>query len=354
MLRPHFAETEFCGALSLSELYRMSHYRLRTFRVIAGHFGPTLPQLLPEVPLVTVTLLREPVSMVMSHYVHWRDQGNPGDPLTALARAMTFEKWCRSPDTLGLWSNPQATSLCLQRIPPNRDQAQLAPEGSTVASPGNLSERAVATLDRIDIVATTGDLLAVYQTCLDRLGIEPFFDKSMRENVGAGLNEPISESTREWLLEHNTIDSDLFERAQQRSAQLVAPARPAARAWPTRIPQPSSMQFSMTLIPRWSVSSLLVLALVLTSAIAVTDALLPGVILIGLLIAGPCCALFTGRWLATAVAGAWAVALAAVVGIPDGIWATATYAAYVVGVAIATVTASFAAAIIERRQMLST
>jgi hypothetical protein len=113
------------------------------------------------------------------------------------------------------------------------------------------------------------------------------------------------------------------------------------------------MRYRVPLIPRWSVSSLLVLALVLTSAIALTDALLPGVTLIGLLIAGPCCALFTGRWLATAVAGVWAVALAALVGVPDGIWATTTYAAYVVGVAIATVTATLAAAIIERGQILN-
>jgi len=36
MLRPHFDALEFCGGLTLGELYRMSQYRLRTFRVISG------------------------------------------------------------------------------------------------------------------------------------------------------------------------------------------------------------------------------------------------------------------------------------------------------------------------------
>jgi hypothetical protein len=37
---------------------------------------------------------------------------------------------------------------------------------------------------------------------------------------------------------------------------------------------------------------------------------------------GPICVLFTGRWLRTAVAGAWATCLVVVLGIPDGIWGT--------------------------------
>jgi hypothetical protein len=45
-------------------------------------------------------------------------------------------------------------------------------------------------------------------------------------------------------------------------------------------------------------------------------------ILIGLLIAVPLCAMFTAQWVSTARAGILAVALAVVLAIPDGIWAT--------------------------------
>lgn len=351
MLRPHFEEAEFCGALSMSELYRLSQYRLRTFRVISGHFGPTLPQLIPDVPLVTATLLRDPVAMIVSHYVHWRDQGNPNDPLTEFARSTPFEKWCRSASSFGLWSNPQATSLCLPRVPPNRQEMEVSPEGTTLSiPPETLAERAEAQLQAIDIVGVTDNLVPVYQACLASLGIEPTLKAAIRENVGAGIDEPVSSSTRDWLLEHNTIDSHLYEMATERSPQLVSSTRAPIEV-PARIYETPRLEAESTLIPRLSVKRLLLLAIALPSIVAGFDVFLPGPILIGLLIIGPCCALFTGRWQATALAGLWAVSLAALVGVPDGIWATAAYANFLAGVAVAGVTATAAAAIIERRHV---
>lgn len=44
------------------------------------------------------------------------------------------------------------------------------------------------------------------------------------------------------------------------------------------------------------------------------------VVLSALVLLGPCCVVLTGRWLRTAVAGAWAVFLVIILGIPDGIW----------------------------------
>lgn len=219
MLRPHFDQRLFCGGLTLSQLYRMSHYRLRSFRVIAGHFGPTLPRLLPDVPLVTATVVRDPVDMVASHYVHWRDKGLPGDPLTTLARSMPFEEWCRSQDTYGLWSNPQATSLCSERVPPDRSQAETMPEGTAIPVPEDeLAERATATLAGIDEVGPTDDLLGLYRACLARLGVTPRLQEALSENVGARMSAPISESTREWLLEHNQVDVTLYAAAKSRLA----------------------------------------------------------------------------------------------------------------------------------------
>lgn len=394
MLRPHFDETEFCGGLSLSELYRMSQYRLRSFRVIAGHFGPTLPRLLADVPLVTATIVREPVAMVVSHYLHWRERGAPMDPLTALARRMTFDEWCRSEATHGLWSNPQATSLCLERRPPDRREAHVAPEGGTVPAPGaDLSELAAATLEGVDLVGTTADVLALYRACLQRMGIpRPLFDEPLRENVGARADFPVSSATRDWLLEHNTVDSDLFGRAEARSTELESPAAdPAAhpagggpagggrpgggrsgrpdppradppRAGPaptTRRPgpapttrRPGRAWLDAPLVPNRSVGRLLAVALLVSSAVAICDALLPGVILIGLLVIGPCCALFSGRWRTTAVAGVWSVLLGVVVAIPDGIWATATQGLYLAALTVVSIAATLASALLERNQVL--
>jgi hypothetical protein len=44
------------------------------------------------------------------------------------------------------------------------------------------------------------------------------------------------------------------------------------------------------------------------------------IVLSGLVLLGPVCVFLTGRWLRTALAGAWATGLVVVLGIPDGIW----------------------------------
>jgi hypothetical protein len=75
----------------------------------------------------------------------------------------------------------------------------------------------------------------------------------------------------------------------------------------------------------------------------------PHLILIGLLIAGPCCALLTGRWVPTAVASCLALALGVVLGVPDQIFATMTQYAFVSAVAVVGLTATAGAAILQRR-----
>jgi hypothetical protein len=60
-----------------------------------------------------------------------------------------------------------------------------------------------------------------------------------------------------------------------------------------------------------------------SSLAAVVDASMGRrVVLSGLVLLGPVCVFFTGRWLRTALAGAWATGLVVVLGIPDGIAGT--------------------------------
>jgi cation:H+ antiporter len=106
-----------------------------------------------------------------------------------------------------------------------------------------------------------------------------------------------------------------------------------------------------SLIASWSIARIWRLAIVITALIAATDALLGHhVILIGLLIVGPCCALLTGRWVRTATASAWAVALAVLLGIPDQIWGTSTHLVFLAAVAITAIVSTSSAAKIERRR----
>ena len=108
-----------------------------------------------------------------------------------------------------------------------------------------------------------------------------------------------------------------------------------------------SMMNRESLLPGWSVGRLWVLGLVLSLLVAVVDAALGHrVVLIGLLIIGPCCVLLTRRWVPTALTALWAIGLAVVLGIPDGIWGSATHLAFLGAVAVVAVANTAAAALI--------
>ena len=114
---------------------------------------------------------------------------------------------------------------------------------------------------------------------------------------------------------------------------------------PSPVPPPRDT----SLIAGWSIRRMWWIALAITSIIAAIDAMLGHrVILIGLLISGPCCGLLTGRWRRTATAGGWAVALAVLLGVPDNIWGTTTHLAFLGAVLIVTVASTVSAAVIQR------
>jgi cation:H+ antiporter len=100
----------------------------------------------------------------------------------------------------------------------------------------------------------------------------------------------------------------------------------------------------------WPVRRLWILGLALTAMAAAADAALGArVVLIGLLIIGPCSVLPTGRWVPTGITGLWATGLAVVLGIPDRIWGTTTHLAFLAAVAVVALANTAAAAIIETR-----
>lgn len=113
-------------------------------------------------------------------------------------------------------------------------------------------------------------------------------------------------------------------------------------------PAPGCDTHHQSLLAGWSVGRVWWLALILSSIIAATDAMLSHVILIPLLVAGPFCALLTGRWARTATVGIWTVALAILLSLPDEIWGTHMQLVYVGLVAAASLLSTSAATIIEK------
>jgi Cation efflux family len=104
-----------------------------------------------------------------------------------------------------------------------------------------------------------------------------------------------------------------------------------------------------SLIPGWSATRIWTLSLLLPALIAAVDgAAGRHIVLIGLLIAGPCCALLTARWLLTALTGILAAGLAVALGIPDGIWATSTHLTFIGSVVVVATSCTCAAALITK------
>jgi hypothetical protein len=108
-----------------------------------------------------------------------------------------------------------------------------------------------------------------------------------------------------------------------------------------------------SLLPGWTVSRIWLVGVGMTVFVAATDAVLGSrVVLIGLLIVGPCIVLLTGRWIPTGLTGLLAAGLAVVLGIPDGIWGTTTHLVFlaaVVAVTLATTLATAAITLHPRR-----
>jgi len=151
------------------------------------------------------------------------------------------------------------------------------------------------------------------------------------------------------------------EQGGVRPAAAVFPAAAVAAAgallltWPAQwrtVPAcPGGLWQRESMLPGWSTGRLWRLSLILCAMVAACDAASgPHLILIGLLIAGPCCAVLTARWALTAAASGFAVVLGVVLGVPDQIFATVTQYAFVAAVAAVGTTATVGAAVLQRQR----
>jgi hypothetical protein len=110
-----------------------------------------------------------------------------------------------------------------------------------------------------------------------------------------------------------------------------------------------------SLLPGWTALQVWAASMIVVTAVAAADAATGHrVVLIGLLMAGPCIALLTGRWRPATVTGVWACGLAVLLGVPDGIWGTGTQVAFVTAIAVVAAVSVIGAAMIQASQRRGT
>ena len=106
-----------------------------------------------------------------------------------------------------------------------------------------------------------------------------------------------------------------------------------------------------SVLPGWSIGRLWRISLISCGVTAACDAASgPHLVLIGLLIIGPVCALLTARWTLTATTSCLAIALGVALGVPDQIFATITQYIFLAAVAAVGTTATVSAAVLQHHR----
>lgn len=213
----------------------------RRAALVAGHLGAeALDLLAPETE--TATVLREPLTRVLSHWAHVRR-----DPaLAGEAADLPLEEFVFSPRWRPLCENFQARNL-VHRVgisrawhdySPVRRLAALGLQSGARAAAlplqclfefgpmemdlPTLTAAALARLDAIEYVGVTEGLHDIYRVLAERWGVaEP--PPLARANVSAERPEPgdIPGPLRDAILDANLADMALYARARQRAAALA-------------------------------------------------------------------------------------------------------------------------------------
>ena len=395
------AGNRFClTQVFLDHVVALPSLVLEQSSLVAGHLGVEALDLLPK-NTVSATVVRDPFERVLSHYAHVL-----ADPaLTSETAGLTLEEFVHSPRWRPYCQDFQARSL-VHRVglasvwrdgSPEAHLAQLPREVRPVAprlplqsvfelgkmdlSGDALREAATESLDSIEVVGVSDAVDDVFAR-LARVWsiVDPPAVPRLNVSARRPVERDVPPSVRVAIIEANSVDFALYEHARARAAELAPPPRAGAQGRPEEARQeeaaplqvaapvpgdahtekaadgvtplaPRRMRWRTRLLTalerdplRWPV---VVGALATAVVAAIDDFLPPHIVLIGLLVLGPCCALLGRRWRATAVIGALSTALAAVTGVSDDLWGTASYALFLATVAIVAAAATLATALID-------
>jgi hypothetical protein len=389
------AGNRFClTQVFLDHVVALPSVVLEQSSLVAGHLGIEGLDLLPD-GTVAATVIRDPFERVLSHYSHVL-----ADPaLGSETGGLTLEEFVHAPRWRPYCEDFQARSLVhrvglksVWRDGSPEDLLAALPAGNRPATPrlplqnvfelgpmelsgDALRRAAVDSLEGIDVVGVSDALDDVFAR-LARIWsvVEPPAVPRLNVSAPRLAEQDVPPSLRVAIIEANSVDFALYEQARRRAAELT-PARtrggtltretdaPGAAAAADGVGSegtgavkepirdrvaPLRRRVLETALrgspPRWP----LVLALLATVAVAVVDNFFASrIVLIGLLVLGPCCALVGRRWRATAIIGALSTLLAGVSGVTDGLWGTASYMLFLATVAIVAGAATLGTALIE-------
>ncbi|MBD2088484.1 sulfotransferase family 2 domain-containing protein [Microcoleus sp. FACHB-1515] len=204
IVEDYFSCKDVCPATLNAHIAKFSQEQLETYRLFRGHLVfVDLPGMLPQRNFVNVTMLRDPIARVISHYEYIRR--TPGDPHHEAVMSMTLEEFSQKLTVGKVGKNIQTFYIAktqqfhLEKLSP-QEVLEIAKEG-------------------IDRYAFAG-ILERFQDSLFLLsyifGWKPILNQR-KENASAKQTtyNGLPQSTIDCIRENSLLDIELYEYAEE-------------------------------------------------------------------------------------------------------------------------------------------
>lgn len=202
IIEDQFHCDDVCPATLNAQLAKLSPEDLQRYRLFRGHLGfSNLPDLLHNKRVINITILREPVARVISHYDYIRRM--PGDPHYAAVKDMTLEEFAQRLTAGKLGKNIQTYHVA--------KTTQFNLDKLSVDETLELARNSLDDFGFVGLVERFQDSLFLLSYIF---GWKPILN-SRKENaakVKKSVNE-ISEQTLEVIKANSQLDAEIYRHA---------------------------------------------------------------------------------------------------------------------------------------------
>lgn len=211
IIEDQFHCDDVCPATLNAQLAKLSPEDLQRYRLFRGHLGfSNLPDLLSNKRVINITVLREPVARVISHYDYIRRM--PGDPHYIAVKDMTLEEFAQRLTAGKLGKNIQTYHVA--------KTTQFNLDKLSVAETLDLAKNSLDDFGFVGLVERFQDSLFLLSYIF---GWKPILN-SRKENaakVKKSANE-ISAATLDVIKANSQLDAEIYHHAREIFEQRFA------------------------------------------------------------------------------------------------------------------------------------
>lgn len=204
IVEDHFHCDEICPATLNAQVAKIPQAELQKYRLFRGHLGfINLPELLPGKNVVNVTVLREPIARVISHYDYIRRM--PKDPHYPAVKDMTLAEFAQRLTAGKVGKNIQTYHVA--------KAFKFSLEDLSPAETLDLARKSLDTFAFVGLVERFQDSLFLLSYIF---GWKPILN-SRKENA-AKVKKPHSEipaDTLEVIKQNTLLDQDLYAYSKE-------------------------------------------------------------------------------------------------------------------------------------------